>query len=116
MKKKLTPIDAYISRQPKEAEHHLKTIRLLIKKLAPLAEETIAYGVPTFVLNGYLVHFGAAKKHLGFYPTSSPIIAFKKELRPYKYSRGAVQFPYDRPLPLTLITRMLKFRLKQLLV
>lgn len=106
-------INAYISRSPKDVQPLLRQMRRTIQKAAPQATEKISYGIPTFYLNGNLVHFGAAKNHIGFYPTSSGISAFKKELSPYKSSKGAVQFPLDKPLPLALVARIVKFRVQQ---
>jgi uncharacterized protein YdhG (YjbR/CyaY superfamily) len=89
-------------------------MRATIRKAAPKAEETINYGVPTFTLGGRkLVHFSAAKKHIGFYPTPSAIEAFKDDLSGYAGAKGSVQFPYDQRLPLGLITRIVKFRVKE---
>ncbi len=88
-------------------------VRETIRASAPQAEETIKYGIPTFTLHGNLVHFGAYKHHIGFYPAPSGIEAFKKELSVYKCAKGSVQFPVDKPLPLTLITKIVKFRVKE---
>ncbi len=80
----------------------------------PGAEETIAYGIPTFRLNGNLVHFGAFKDHISFFPTSSPIPAFKKELAPYKQSKGTIQFPLGQPIPFGLVKKIVKFRVAEM--
>ena len=88
-------------------------MRATIKAVAPGAGETIRYGIPTFTLDGNLVHFAAYKKHIGFYPASSGIRAFKKELSAYKTSRGTVQFPIDKPLPLALIKKIVRFRVAE---
>lgn len=89
----------------------LKAVRALIRSAAPGATETIGYAIPTFDLNGHhLVHFAAYAKHIGFYPTSSGIEAFKEELKPYKSARGSVQFPLGQPMPMDLIRRMVEFR------
>jgi uncharacterized protein YdhG (YjbR/CyaY superfamily) len=107
-------IDDYIAICSPEAQERLRQIRAAIRKAAPDAEETINYGVPTFTLLGKnLVHFGAAKKHLGFYPTPSAIEAFKDGLSVYEGAKGSVQFPLDQRLPLGLIGKMVKFRVKQ---
>jgi uncharacterized protein YdhG (YjbR/CyaY superfamily) len=103
-------IDAYINGFPQNIQAILNQFRAAIRKAAPDAEEAIKYGMPTLVLNGNLVHFAACKNHIGFYPTPSAIEAFQKELSIYKCSKGAVQFPLDKPLPLGLITKMVKFR------
>lgn len=106
-------IDTYISLQPKEVQATLQKIRETISNAAPEAGETINYGIPTFTLNGNLVHFAAFKKHIGFYPTPSAIEAFKKELSTYEGAKGSVQFPLDKAMPLSLITKMVKYRVKE---
>jgi uncharacterized protein YdhG (YjbR/CyaY superfamily) len=106
-------IDDYLSGYPKHVQRLLTQMRLTIKKAAPQAIEKISYGIPTFTLEGNLVHFAAFKNHIGFYPTPSAIAAFGKELSSYKCSKGAVQCPLDEPLPLTLVGRMVKFRAKE---
>ena len=108
-------IGDYIKKAPAEVRATLKKIRAVIRKAAPDADEKIAYGMPTFTLHGNLVHFAACKNHLGFYPTPSPIIAFKKELAGYVCTRGAVQIPWVQPLPVGLITKMVKFRIREVL-
>ena len=105
--------DDYADRFPKEVQPLLKKMRLTIKKAAPKARETISYGIPAFTLNGLLVWFAAHKNHVGFYPRASAIAAFKKELSAYKGAKGSVQFPFDEPLPLPLVSRIVKFRVKQ---
>ncbi len=112
---KITPknMDDYIDRHPKEIRRLLNQMRRTIQKAAPQAKETISYRIPTFTLNGNLVHFGAFKDHIGFFPTSSGISAFDKQLSAYKTSRGTVQFPFDKPLPLALVSRIVKFRVKE---
>lgn len=106
-------IDEYISTFPDNIQKILKEIRQTIKKAAPEAAEVISYKIPTFKLNGNLVHFAAFKNHIGFYPTPSGIEKFKKELLPYKVSKGTVQFQLDKPIPLNLITKIVKFRVKE---
>jgi uncharacterized protein YdhG (YjbR/CyaY superfamily) len=107
-------IDEYIATFPKETQILLKNVRAAIGKAAPEAEETISYQMPTFRLNGKnLVHFAAYKNHIGFYPTPSGIEAFKKELSVYDGAKGSVQFPIDQPMPLDLITKIVKFRVKE---
>jgi len=112
-RKKPKTIDEYMALFPKDVNDRLVLMRQTIKKAAPKASETISYQIPTFTLNGNLVHFATFKNHIGFYPTSSPILVFKKELSSYKTSRGSIQFPYDKPLPLALITRIVKYRVKE---
>ena len=106
-------IDEYILQFPLEIQEKLKTLRKVIKESAPDASEKISYQMPTFVLHGNLVHFAAYKKHIGFYPTPSGINAFKDELSEYKGSKGAVQFPLDKPLPYELIREIVKFRVDE---
>lgn len=106
-------VDDYIAGFPKEVQKILREIRTTIRKAAPGAEETISYAIPTFKLNGNLVHFAAFKNHIGFYPTPAGIEAFKKELSGYESAKGSVQFPMDQPLPLSLISNIVKFRVKQ---
>ena len=103
-------IDEYIADFPKDVQKLLQQLRSTIKKAAPNAEEKIAYGIPTFTLNGNLVHFGGYKTHIGFYPAPSGLEAFKKELAPYVTGKGTALFPLDKPLPLGLITEIVKFR------
>jgi uncharacterized protein YdhG (YjbR/CyaY superfamily) len=103
-------IDQYIASFPRDIQKLLKQMRTTISKAAPKAEEAIKYAIPTFVLNGNLVHFAAFKNHIGFYPAPSGIDEFKKELSVYESSKGAVKFPLDKPLPLKLITAIVKFR------
>ncbi|OFY87141.1 MAG: hypothetical protein A3F72_16685 [Bacteroidetes bacterium RIFCSPLOWO2_12_FULL_35_15] len=112
MKKPLN-IDEYIKNYPKEIQQRLEKIRTTIKNNAPKAEEVISYGMPAFKLNGLLVWFAAHKKHIGFYPKASGIEAFKKELSVFKGAKGSVQFPFDKPLPIGLITKIIKFRVKE---
>ena len=104
-------IDDYIRSFPPEVQKRLKAIRQLVAKLAPDAQEQISYQMPTFYLNGNLVHFAAFENHIGFYPTPHGIEAFQKELSKYKNGKGSVQFPLDEPLPMKLIERMVKYRI-----
>ena len=106
-------IDEYIAGFPKNVQEILEQVRATIKKAAPGAEEKINYGIPTFILNGNLVHFGGFQNHVGFYPTSSGTEAFEEELSVYKSGKGSVQFPLDQPMPLNLISRIVKFRVLQ---
>lgn len=111
--KKATNIDEYIAGYPEEIQKILEQLRATIKKTAPKAEEVISYGLPAFKLNGMLVWFAAHSKHIGFYPRASGIEAFKKELSNYKSAKGSVQFPIDKGLPLALIKKIVKFRVKE---
>jgi uncharacterized protein YdhG (YjbR/CyaY superfamily) len=106
-------IDEYIASFPPDVQELLEQIRVTIRNAAPAAEEAIVYQMPTFKLNGNLVHFAAFKKHIGFYPTPTGIEAFKEELSVYKHSKGAVQFPLAQPLLLDLISRIVQFRVKE---
>jgi uncharacterized protein YdhG (YjbR/CyaY superfamily) len=103
----------YSDRFPKDVQQRLQKLRLTVKKAAPQAKEKISYGIPAFTLNGMLVWFAGFKNHIGFYPRTSAIAAFKKELSAYKGAKGSVQFPFDKPLPLPLISRIVKFRVKE---
>jgi uncharacterized protein YdhG (YjbR/CyaY superfamily) len=106
-------IQGYIQTFPKETQALLHSLYLTIKKVAPSASETIKYGIPTFVEHGNLIHFGGYPKHIGLYPAPSAISHFKKELSSYKQGKGSVQFPLDEPLPLSLITKIVLFRLEE---
>jgi uncharacterized protein YdhG (YjbR/CyaY superfamily) len=106
-------IDEYIAGFPSDVQKLLEKIRTTIHKAAPDAEEAIKYQIPTFVLNGNLVHFAAFKNHIGFYPAPRAIEEFKEEFAAYEGAKGTVRFPLDEPLPVELITRMVKFRVEQ---
>ena len=106
-------IEEYIAGFPKHIQEILEKLRDTIRKAAPEAEETINYAIPTFTLKGNLVHFAAFKNHIGFYPAPSGIEAFKKELSIYEGAKGSIKFPIDKPLPLSLITKIVKFRVKE---
>jgi uncharacterized protein YdhG (YjbR/CyaY superfamily) len=106
-------IDEYIAGFPRGVQQVLRQLRATIRKAAPGAEEAIKYRMPTFVLGGNLVHFAAFEHHIGFYPTPSAIEAFSTELARYKGAKGSVQFPIDRPMPLGLVTRIVKFRVEE---
>ena len=106
-------IDGYIAGFPEQIRKKLEEMRMIVKKAAPGAEETINYGVPTLILSGNLVHFGGFKNHIGFYPAPSGIEAFKNELSVYEGAKGSVKFPVNKPLPAALITKIVKFRVKE---
>jgi uncharacterized protein YdhG (YjbR/CyaY superfamily) len=108
-----TGIEEYISKFPKDIQKILQQIRATIKKAAPKSVEVISYGMPAFKQNKVLVYFAVGKKHIGFYPTPTPINFFSKELADYKTSKGAIQFPTDKKIPLALIARITKFRVKE---
>ena len=103
----------YAARFPRDVQQRLRLMRRTIKKAAPRAAETISYGIPAFTLNGMLVWFAAFKKHIGFYPGAGATKVFKKDLTTYKSAKGSVQFPFERPLPLALVRRIVKFRVAQ---
>ena len=103
-------IDEYIASFSKDTQEIMERLRVTIKSAAPDAVEKISYSMPTFYQNGNLVHFAAYKNHIGLYPTPSGIEAFKSDLLTYQFSKGAVQFPIDKPLPFGLITKIVKFR------
>lgn len=107
-----TNINGYIATFPADVRKALEEVRTTIQKAAPKAEEVISYDIPTFRLNGNLVHFAAYTKHIGFYPGAAGIEAFKKEIASYKSAKGSVQFPLDQPMPLGLITKIVKYRVK----
>jgi len=106
-------IDGYIEKFSPDVKARLIQIRLTIRKAAPMAAEKISYQIPTFYYNGNLVHFAAFKEHIGFFPTPSAITAFAEELKEFKSAKGSVQFPLSQPLPLKLITRMVRFRVAE---
>jgi uncharacterized protein YdhG (YjbR/CyaY superfamily) len=106
-------IDDYIAGYPADVQAILQQIRQTIHETAPEATEAISYGMPTFKLNGNLVHFGAFKNHIGFYPVPSGMEAFKDELAAYKQGKGSVQLPLDKPMPLDLIRRIVEFRVQE---
>jgi uncharacterized protein YdhG (YjbR/CyaY superfamily) len=106
-------IDEYIAGFPPDVQKTLGKIRVAIRKAAPDAEETISYKMPAFVLKGNLVYFAAFKKHIGFYPRTTGIAKFRKELSAYEGEKGSVKFPLDKPMPLGLISRIVKFRAKE---
>lgn len=102
-------IDEYIAAAPRKAQAMLKMMRRISKELVPPeTEEKISYGIPTYNLNGNLFHFGGYETHIGFYPGSAPIKEFAKELSGYKTSKGTIQFPLGKPLPLPLISKIVK--------
>jgi uncharacterized protein YdhG (YjbR/CyaY superfamily) len=106
-------IDEYIAQFPEDVQRILQELRQTIRNAAPNAKESISYQMPTFKLKGNLVHFAAYKNHIGFYPAPSGIEKFKKELSAYKGAKGSVQFPIDKPLPLKLIEKIVRFRVKE---
>jgi uncharacterized protein YdhG (YjbR/CyaY superfamily) len=106
-------IDEYIATFPPDVRRLLRQVRATIRKAAPEAQEKISYQIPTFFLHGNLVHFGAFKKHIGFYPAPTGLKQFEKELSRYEGAKGSVRFPLDQPMPLALIARIVKFRVRK---
>ena len=106
----VTTIDEYIAQFPPDVQAMLSELRSTIRRSAPQAVEKISYRVPTFYLDGNLVHFAAFARHIGFYPGPTGIARFEKELAKYKSAKGSVQFPLDEPLPLELIAAIVEFR------
>jgi uncharacterized protein YdhG (YjbR/CyaY superfamily) len=106
-------IDEYIAGFPPDIQKTLHEIRKFIKEAAPEASEKIAYGMPTFYLNGNLVHFAAFKDHYGFFPSPSVSDEFEKELRPYRTGKGTLRFALDEPLPWDIIKKVIHFRIEE---
>lgn len=111
----MNEVDNYIATFPLEVQILLHQIRSVIKEKAPRATETIKYAMPTYVLKENLVHFAGYKNHIGFYPTPTGIENFKVEIAKYKWSKGAVQFPIDKPLPVDLIEKIVEFRVNEVI-
>jgi uncharacterized protein YdhG (YjbR/CyaY superfamily) len=110
---KYQTIDQYHATQPPEIQVLLAQLRMVIQQAAPMASETISYGMPAFWQDKVLVYYAGNKGHIGFYPTPGPIVYFKKELEQYNTSKGAIQFPLDKPLPLSLIKKIVEFRIEE---
>lgn len=112
---KLTPasVDAYIAAFPAEVQARLQEIRSIIKAAAPEAEERISYQMPAYFWKGVLVYFGGFKDHISFFPTSSGVSAFQNELAGYKLSKGTIQLPLERPFPVELIQKIVKYRIEE---
>ena len=106
-------VDEYLEAFPVSTQHKLEQVRQAIKKAAPKAEEVISYQMPAYKYHGMLVYFAGWKNHIGFYPTSSGTHAFRKELSVYKGAKGSIQFPLDKAIPLSLISKIVKFRIKE---
>ena len=111
--KKFKTVEEYIATFPKEIQELLESMRSIIKSAAPKAEEQISYNMPAFQLDKMLVYYAAWHSHIGFYPTASGIEEFKEDLSKYENSKGAIKFPIDKPLPASLITKIVKFRVKE---
>jgi uncharacterized protein YdhG (YjbR/CyaY superfamily) len=106
-------IDEYIAGFPEKVQEVLEEVRAAIKRAAPEAEERISYQMPALILKGNVVYFAAYPDHIGFYPTTFAVESFRNELSDYKSSKGAIQFPIDKPMPTDLITRIAAFKLKK---
>lgn len=106
-------VDDYIQSYPPEVQQRLNAMRAAVKNEVPQAEERISYGMPAYFIKGPLVYFAAFKNHIGLYPAGSSIEILAAEIENYKHSKGAIQFPLSQPLPLDLITRIIKFRLAE---
>lgn len=113
MKIAIPDIDTYIAGFPKNIRELLEQVRKTIKQAAPEAEETISYGIPAFKLHGPLVYFAAFKNHIGFYALPKTHEAFRNDFAVYKTGKGSVQFPLDKPMPLDLITKIVKYRVQE---
>ena len=111
---KTKTVDDYIAGFPADVQRLLTQMRSTIGKAAPGAAEKISYGIPCFAMERILVWYAAHTNHIGFYPGASGIDEFKRELAQYKFAKGSVQFPFDQPLPLALVTRIVKFRLAEI--
>ncbi len=110
---KINTVDEYIMQFPNDIQEILQELRQLVKDAAPEAEEKISYQMPTYYLQGNLVHFAAYKNHIGFYPAPTGIEAFKNELAMYKSAKGSVQFPINEAMPFDLIRKIVEFRVSE---
>lgn len=106
-------VDEYIAGYSGDVRLRMETLRKIILDCSPEITEKISWGMATFVLNGNLVHFSGEKKHMGFHPAPSAITAFKDRLGDYKYSKGTIQLPYDKPMPYDLLREMTMFRVRE---
>jgi len=106
-------VDEYIGLHKAPIRQGLEILRKTIKQAAPGAEELISYQMPAYKLNGMLVFFAAAKTHYGFYPTSGPIVAFREKLKSYETSKGTIKFPLDKPIPVKLVSEIVKWQVKE---
>lgn len=112
-RKEFDTVDEYIASYPKDVQAILERIRGIVRKAAPVAEERIAYGMPTYKMRRNLVHFAAFKGHIGLYPTPSATGAFAVELEHYESGKGSIRFPLDKPIPYDLIRRIVEFRVSE---
>jgi len=114
-KAKVVPetVDQYIAAFPTDVKKRMQQLRKTIKAAAPKADELISYQMPGYKYFGMLVYFAAFKNHIGFYPGAGGILEFYKKLSSFKSAKGSVQFPHDRPIPYDIISKIVKFRVKQ---
>lgn len=111
---KAKSVDDYIGREPKVVQEKLRQFRAIVKEIAPMAEERISYGMPGYFYKGALVYFGGFKNHVSLFGTASGVIKkFAKELDGYKMSKGTIQFPLDKPLPIALIKKLVRERVAE---
>jgi uncharacterized protein YdhG (YjbR/CyaY superfamily) len=108
----ITSVDAYIRNHPAAVRKRLKEIQSIVKTIAPSATERLSYRMPAFFLNGLVVYFAAFKNHIGLYPGADGVAAFQGEITSYKSAKGSIQFPHDQPLPVDLIKRIVKYKVK----
>lgn len=113
MQVKFESVDEYINSFPERQQAFMQQLRSIIQQAAPKATECISYNMPAYRQHGVLVYFAAYKNHIGFYPTSSPMKVFADELLPYKTSKGAIQFPLDKPIPARLVKKIVKYRIEK---
>lgn len=113
MNTKFSSVEEYFASHPADVQAILQEMRDIIRQAAPKAQEVISYNMPAFKVHSVLVYYAAAKEHLGFYPTAAPIRVFADELAKYKTSKGAIQFPLDKPIPKTLVKKIVKYRLEE---
>jgi uncharacterized protein YdhG (YjbR/CyaY superfamily) len=111
--KKPVDIEAYINSFPADVQQKLRAVNDAVKAAAPEAEQTISYGMPLYKFNGRLVYFAAHTHHIGFYPMKTGVAAFENELSVYKGAEGSVQFPFDKPMPVELIGKIVQFRIAE---
>lgn len=111
--KKFSTVDEYLAAQPEDARQRLRSLRAVIQRAAPQAGEVISYNIPAFEWNGKLVWYAGFKNHIGLYPKTSAIEAFKRDLKGYKTSKGAIQFPIEEPIPEALVQAIVRFRVNE---
>lgn len=110
---KIDKVEDYIASFPEDIQELLKELREAVRETAPEAMEKISYGMPTFAMDGNIIHFAAFKNHIGLYPGADGVAAFQDELKPYKTSKGTIQFSLDQPLPMNLIKRIVNYKVEE---